>query len=379
MRILLVAQQLSGKDGWGTATRNTALGLQARGHDVHALVQTLDASAAIDQDDLLPPPLAMLGNPFAGFRVAGALRRAMQKVQPDLVHVLVEPYALAVPGARLPVPWVMSAFGTYTIAPLGDWKTRGRLLRAYRQMSGLLACSRYTYSRVEAELRQRDPALADAVAAKTSFFRLGIQPPATASAKPESDRKELLFVGGVKPRKGIHELLDACARFRAKTGTPFRLQIVGDCPDNSYTAAAKAKVHALGLDDCLVFRGHVSAAELEEAYAGADAFLMLSRSHGMHFEGFGLVFLEANARGIPVIGPDDSGCKEAIDEGKSGYAVNPDDPDIVASRIQQILEGALRAEDCRAWAAQHTVARQAEETEAGYIAALGGGHSGQKR
>jgi phosphatidylinositol alpha-1,6-mannosyltransferase len=74
-----------------------------------------------------------------------------------------------------------------------------------------------------------------------------------------------------------------------------------------------------------------------------------------------LVFLEANARGIPVIGSMDSGCKEAIAEGVSGYAVDAFDPMAIAERLQWILvDKRIAPEECKAWAQRHSIDQQVD-------------------
>jgi len=67
-------------------------------------------------------------------------------------------------------------------------------------------------------------------------------------------------------------------------------------------------------------------------------FALPSLSVGERFEGFGLVFLEASASGLPVIGTTGSGVEEAIIAGETGLLVPQDDPDALAGAIARLLQ-----------------------------------------
>ncbi len=366
MKILLVAQHVKPSDGWGTLARTTALGLRDRGHDVTILLQKPEPSFPVAQIAGLPSPLFLLSYPLLLPVAIWRIWRAIRAVKPDLVHVLTEPYALPltlVPGRG---PWVLTACGTYSVLPFFSRPWAGLWRRACRDTRHVLAISSYTKRRVLEDSGPLRPVLEP----KTSVYTLGIEWPATQPARAAHPEKRLLFVGGVKERKGVREIVEACGAFRRMSDVPFLLEIIGFIPDNAYTGALRERVSALGLEREVAFRGHVSARELLQAYADADLFLMLSIAEGVHFEGYGLVFLEANAFGVPVIGPDGSGCTDVIAPGKSGYLVNPRDPEAVAAAMHKALSGSVDPEACRQWAREHSVARQAEETEALYRAAL---------
>lgn len=98
---------------------------------------------------------------------------------------------------------------------------------------------------------------------------------------------------------------------------------------------------------------------------------MLSKTDGIYFEGFGLVFLEANAHGIPVIGSRDSGCAEAIDEGKSGYVVDAFDQKMIVERMHWVLdEKRIDRAECRRWAEFHSISKQVDQIEMCYRSVL---------
>jgi phosphatidylinositol alpha-1,6-mannosyltransferase len=95
----------------------------------------------------------------------------------------------------------------------------------------------------------------------------------------------------------------------------------------------------VGVRDRIVFAGHVDAADLPAVYALGDVFVMPSRVQPAEceVEGFGLVYLEANACGKPVIGGRSGGIPEAIVDGETGFLVDPEAADEIAQRLEAIL------------------------------------------
>ncbi len=90
--------------------------------------------------------------------------------------------------------------------------------------------------------------------------------------------------------------------------------------------------------------GEVSRAALLGWYRACDAFALTSVEDG-GFEGFGLVYLEANAFGKPCVGSRDSGARDVIHEGRNGYLANADDQLDIARSLERALS--LSSDDIR--------------------------------
>jgi len=114
--------------------------------------------------------------------------------------------------------------------------------------------------------------------------------------------------------KGIDEVLEVMPRLVARV--PDLVYLVAG--DGSDRVRLEQKAAALGLQDCVVFSGHVLETEKADHYRLADAFVMPSRG-----EGFGFVFLEALACGVPTVGSMTDGGREALREGSLGRLVDP--------------------------------------------------------
>lgn len=89
----------------------------------------------------------------------------------------------------------------------------------------------------------------------------------------------------------------------------------------------------LGVQDQVVFAGFVKTEELVEHYRLADAYVMPS------VEGFGIVYLEAMACGVPVLSGDADGSADPLQDGKLGWRVPHRDRDAVAAACIEILKG----------------------------------------
>jgi phosphatidylinositol alpha-1,6-mannosyltransferase len=97
-------------------------------------------------------------------------------------------------------------------------------------------------------------------------------------------------------------------------------------------------VGELNLNDCVTFVGEVSRDELPRYYAAADIFVHPNRVDGADVEGFGMVFLEAAAAGLPTIGGASGGVPEAVEDGQTGFLVRGTDATELAATIRTLAE-----------------------------------------
>jgi phosphatidylinositol alpha-1,6-mannosyltransferase len=107
------------------------------------------------------------------------------------------------------------------------------------------------------------------------------------------------------------------------------LTIVGDGPlRNEYESLASE----LNIQDHLHFAGSVTDADLDAAYRSASAFVLPSTK-----EGFGIVYLEAWLRGLPVIASIHGAGGEVVTDGVDGYTVDANDIELLAERMIRLL------------------------------------------
>jgi len=222
--------------------------------------------------------------------------------------------------ALLPVAWALKRLKLidhYVVVLHGieAWKTLPWLSRfAARKAAIAVATTAYTarefcfYNRVE---RAKC-----AVIPLACSFRMSANHPRNVT--PEL---KVLTIGRLSTQdryKGIDTVLQAIFRSRAQ-GVNVTLDLVGDGNDRK---RLEDLARSLGLQGAVRFRGSVSDAELERALRESHVFAMPSKK-----EGFGIVYLEAMAAGLPCIGANHGGTPEVIEHGESGFLIEYGDVD----------------------------------------------------
>jgi D-inositol-3-phosphate glycosyltransferase len=146
----------------------------------------------------------------------------------------------------------------------------------------------------------------------------------------------LLFVGRLERLKGVEVAIRALALLRDRRHDDVRLLVLGEDSrdgDESEKERLKAVALELGVRDRVDFLGSVAHHELPFFYSAADVCVMPSYS-----ESFGLVGLEAQASGRPVVGSDVTGLRSVVRDEVSGYLIAGRDPATYAERIGRLLD-----------------------------------------
>lgn len=150
------------------------------------------------------------------------------------------------------------------------------------------------------------------------------------------DGRLLLFVGRLERLKGVEVAIRALALLRDRAHDDVRLLILGEDSkdgEDSEKSRLKAVAESAGVRDRVDFLGSVAHHELPYFYSAADVLVMPSYS-----ESFGLVGLEAQASGRPVVGSNVTGLRSVIRDEVSGYLVDGHDPAAYAERIGRLLD-----------------------------------------
>jgi D-inositol-3-phosphate glycosyltransferase len=179
-----------------------------------------------------------------------------------------------------------------------------------------------------------------------AFFGPGFRRQARRALGLPSDGTVLLTVGRIQPLKGIDVAVRAlaalCADGDDAPGGPFRLVVVGG-PSGPHGDEEHARlfrlVRELGVERHVTLVPPQQHELLSTYYRAADVCLVPSRS-----ESFGLVALEAAACGTPVVASAVGGLTTLVDDGRTGYLVEPSDHEAFARRVQRIATEPLAAE-----------------------------------
>jgi phosphatidylinositol alpha-1,6-mannosyltransferase len=288
----------------------------------------------------------------------------------DLVHSL-EAYPTGLVGhwlaRRLRRPHVISVPGSYGVV----WHTQPLDRLAYAQVlkAARLVCP---ISHGTSRMMQQyfGPALA-----KTNMkpILIGNDYARRVPRRQAFEREfpaipTLLSVGDVKPRKGQHASLAAFALVKRRLPAA-RYLIAGLVKPNPYFQQLQDFIAGRGLQD-VTFLGAVPDEELQRLYAQSSLFVLTPEQSGLQFEGFGLVYLEAGAYGLPVVATRSGGVPDAVKDRETGLLAEPGDTDGIAAALLRLLtDGELLRQMGRAnrlWAETLTWERFAGEQLAAY-------------
>ncbi|MGD8275880.1 MAG: glycosyltransferase family 4 protein [Thiohalocapsa sp.] len=226
-------------------------------------------------------------------------------------------------------PVLLVIYGIDTWQPTGSALTN----RLVRRADGVISISDHTRKRFLswAEVQADNvELLPNAIHAES--YGVGPKDPALLARYGLDGHPVLLTLGRLNAAeryKGVDEMLQVLPRL-LDTHRELRYLVVGDGDDRARLAG---KARSLGVGDHVIFTGRIDEDEKADHYRLADAFVMPGRG-----EGFGFVFLEAMACGVPVVGSKLDGSREALRDGELGLLVDPDDSDALADAVLTALQ-----------------------------------------
>jgi glycosyltransferase involved in cell wall biosynthesis len=151
-------------------------------------------------------------------------------------------------------------------------------------------------------------------------------------AMPPADPPLILSVGIQHPRKGHDVLMRALAQIADR---PWQAVIVGTRYDAAHGAELDGLLAELGLDGRVRLAGRVPGEELARLYGQASIFALATR-----YEGYGIVFDEAMAHGLPIVTCRTGAVPDTVAPG-AGVLVPPDAPEDFAKALEQVLGDAV--------------------------------------
>ena len=274
--------------------------------------------------------LIAIGNNLMRIR---ALRRAIRMAQPDaLISFITRTNVLVLIAAgRLRARVIVSertALGTRWTS--GAWRAFGCPL--YRRAAAVVAQTRRCADGMEAILGRTVAVIPNPLAPE--FGRPVALESAAAPPIRRDGKRVLLAVGRLGPEKGFDLLIDAFAQI-ADRHPDWNLKILGE---GSLRETLTSAVAAHGLADRIALPGFDT--RVREAMLGADLFVLSSR-----FEGFPNALLEAMSAGMACVSFDcETGPRELITHGESGWLVAPEDTRGLAAALDTLMrDGDLRA------------------------------------
>ena len=234
------------------------------------------------------------------------------------------PYAVVVHGAEVAIPGRLPV-----LRPL--------LRRVLDSAAGVIAAGGYPAVECERALGRDLDAFVIPPGVDTERFspvdeqerirlhgRLGLRP----------DTSTVVSVSRLVPRKGMDTLVRAAAILAAE-GRDLQVVIAGDGRERGRLRRLATRVGAP-----VRFPGRLGDDDITALVGCADVFTMLCRTRwrGLEQEGFGIVFLEAAAAGVPQVAGRSGGAHEAVSDGETGIVLDPATPHAAAEAIGTLLD-----------------------------------------
>ena len=315
MKIGYLVHDMDSKAGWGRLSSDLISGIRENGHEVTILKEIDDGFEGLP---LLRRGVGMFSSAFHA-------RKYLRNC--DVIHAIdVYPYGiiatLATLGLRKKI--VISLIGTYSVAPLYNLRTSLLSRMSLHAAVAVTSISEFTKREVYKKVRLRD----------VITITPGIDLEVFHKEHVESNEQFIISVGALKERKGYHISIPAFALARQEI-TSLKYKIIGNQGDSSYFSELKRLAREYGVEDAVQFLTNIPDDELSNLYKEAKLFLLPSVNAGHHFEGFGIVFLEAAAAGLPVIGTWGNGIEEAVQNDQNGFLIAQND---IAGTSKAILE-----------------------------------------
>ncbi len=275
------------------------------------------ARHAVRLVDHLGADVVVFGAAFPLGAIAGVIRRRTGVPSLGFTHGL-EVTASRVPG------------GSSLLRLIGD------------RLDALTYVSRWTREILEPAFGRNPQHHMLAPAVDPVAFHAGVDGSAARERWGLDGAPVVVCVSRLVERKGQDVLIDSLAAWRERiAGT--RLLIVGDGP---HRGALERRARERGVAEWVSFTGQVPDEELPAHYAAGDVFAMPCRERhgGREVEAFGIVFIQSQAVGVPVVAGGIGGVADAVRDGETGLLVDGTDPTAVRDAVGDLLaDGTRRA------------------------------------
>ena len=343
-RILLATHEFPPfSGGIGRLIHGLATGAAELGYDTHVLAPDFGEETS-EWDCRQPYELTRFGG--GQFRAARDLlpftwrcRREIKRLRPDIIHAVD-------PAGQLS----LQALSRVGLVDKYFFTVNGSELLVYRNQLAQRLWMRGAFSAVDAVCAISSATqdllleLFDMSASKVFVSNPGIDP--IWIEQPTSDREVVRRRWGIGrddfvivtvarrvPEKGHAEVLEGLARLPLELREKAVYVVVGNGPED-YARELESRASSSSVR--LLMLGFLPDEDVAALYDASDTFIMLSWQTAARLEGFGLVYVEAGARGLPSVARDVGGVSDAVRDGQTGIVLSPD------SQAEEIADALVR-------------------------------------
>ncbi len=318
MKICLLTHSLNIKDGEGRFSFDLVFNLKKSGQEIQTLTNF----------DLLKKPLINF------FKIRRFFKDS------DIIHAFdVWPngfYARLI-SLGLKKPIIITALGTYSVAPFYSWRRLPMIWTC--KNAQVIAISNYTKEEIN-KILQHLKIRVVCPGFNLDFWsskEVRLQELPEVGLRYQQYKPYILSVGALKSRKGYHNSIQAFS-IAAKQFKNLNYVIVGQGEESDYAKDLRGFIRDNGLENRVFFiSSGIDDNKLLEFYRNAELFVLTPVEENHHFEGFGIVYLEAAASGLPIVATYNSGAASATQDGYNSILVPQNDPQQTATAIVKIL------------------------------------------
>ena len=307
------------------------LGALARGHAAAATAAPVGYARAFAHALRLslasPAPLSPWRQFLrAGFFATAARRRGITHLHAHFANAPAAVAHLVSLMTGLPFSFTAHAKDIYLTAP---HLIEGRV----RAASFVATCTRYNVDHLRSILPGAQHAKISLVYHGIDLARFRYRAPSYAFAAAGTPPL-ILCVARLVPKKGLDDLISACAALAA-AGLRFRCRIIGAGPLRAQLAA---DIAARGIEEMVSLAGAMTHDRLIALFHDADLFVLAPRiAEDGDRDGIPNVIVEAMATGVPVVSTDISGIPELVEHERTGLLVPSNDPQALAAAMARLL------------------------------------------
>ena len=318
MKVTFLTYNLDPRGGWGRLVHETTTRLSQRGVEIKILSETPSS---------FPGESVVLKRGWHIIESISKVRKFLKNV--DIIHSWEgNPYAITsfLAGLGLGKRQIITATGAYSVQPLYRPVVKFILARAYKNAEVVICISKY----IKSEIDRLVPGV------NTIVITPGVDFEKFSGKRFAPQERFILGVGNLGRRKGYHISIPAFGKIASQV-PDIKYYIAGRLDKNFHQRALEL-MREYDVVDRVVFLGSLNDDELKKLYLSAELFILTSINYKHHFEGFGLVFLEAASAGLPVIGTRDNGIGDAMAENRNGLLVEQNDIEGTAEAMLKILK-----------------------------------------
>ncbi|HEY4517437.1 MAG TPA: glycosyltransferase family 4 protein [Candidatus Paceibacterota bacterium] len=311
MRILFLTNSLERDNGGGVFSRQVIEGITKR-LGAHATIFTIIPS---DDPTTLPIKLGYFGILRTLWRIRTEAKHA------DVLHVFdIFPHgilaSLATVGLRKKM--ILTAIGSASIIPLSERRYASLARWSLRRAALVTAISNFTQSEILKKIPSLQMQVINPGIHLAEYTKALAEP---LKAEVQKVQPYILSVGTVRWRKGYRRSVATFAEIAAQF-PKLSYVIIGRHPWPSFVEELKGIAEKKGVGNRLIFLDSIDTREeLLAWYRGAELFCLFSENADNDIEGFGIVFVEAAAMGLPVVGRKNCGVDDAVADGGNGTLV----------------------------------------------------------